>query len=388
MSSHGRIGTLNSAPSHSTPSSSTPATSSTDASTSLHQRVEQLVDEQLLPNATAVDRSGVLPVANFEAIAELRLFGMTVPAETGGLGLSPSENRAVLRRLSSGCGVTAFAFAQHHGATAAVAGTANESLRQSWLPRLVANTLAGTAFAHVRRSGPPALSAEASVDGWLLSGTAPWFTSWGQADVMSVAAVTSDGHMVWALLPAAEHGGLTVRKHFDLMVLGSTQTVELGFDRLVVAEDAVLGIEDHAAWLRRDRLLAARPSPLCLGIGDRALSELRLLDPGTAASFEPWWGDVAARGEEQCRSAEEFLRAKSSDEAEREALIAATALVRADVLTATQRLSTALLAVAGGAGVESAHTAQRLCREALFYVIQAQSADGKAATLSRLRPTP
>jgi hypothetical protein len=53
---------------------------------------------------------------------------------------------------------------------------------------------------------------------------------------------------------------------------------------------------------------------------------------------------------------------------------------------AVQRLCTALLAATGGAAMESGHPAQRLSREALFYVIQAQSGDGRAAMLRRLRP--
>ena len=54
---------------------------------------------------------------------------------------------------------------------------------------------------------------------------------------------------------------------------------------------------------------------------------------------------------------------------------------RAACLDLARRSTTALLASVGGAGMDLAHPAQRLAREADFYVIQAQTADGRAATL-------
>jgi hypothetical protein len=54
---------------------------------------------------------------------------------------------------------------------------------------------------------------------------------------------------------------------------------------------------------------------------------------------------------------------------------------RAACLDLARRATTALLAAVGGRGMDLAHPAQRLAREADFYVIQAQTADGRAATL-------
>ncbi len=54
---------------------------------------------------------------------------------------------------------------------------------------------------------------------------------------------------------------------------------------------------------------------------------------------------------------------------------------RAACLDLARRSTTALLAATGGRGMDLGHPAQRLAREADFYVIQAQTADGRAATL-------
>lgn len=345
-------------------------------------QVHELVEQTLVPGAMAVDQGSRFPSVNIAALAELGLFGMVVREADGGLGLSAAATRQILRSISSGCGATAFAFAQHHGATAAVATTKNAELRARWLPLLVSNTLAGTAFAHVRRPGTPVLRAVEDQDGWSLTGTAPWVTSWGHAEMMSVAASTDDGRLVWAFIPASEAPGLVVDKHFDLMVFQATNTVALRFDGRRVAASDVLSVIDAGPWAQRDRALAARPSPLCLGIGDRALRELRSVSPDLATSLESWWIGQAEAAEAQCRRVDEAIGAGAIDEA----LVAETAAARATALLSVQQLTTTLLAASGGSGIESDRTAQRLSREALFYVIQAQSPDGKQATIAALAP--
>lgn len=356
---------------------------STNAETSaLFERASSLVEDQLHPGAAEVDKAGFFPGSNLAAIGQLGLFGMVAPISLGGVGLSAAEARAMLRLLSSGCGATTFAFAQHHGATGAAAATENGELRDLWLSRLLSDTLAGTAFAHVRRLGEPVLRATPANDGWVLSGSAPWVTSWGSAEVMSVAAKTDDGRLVWVLLPAEEAAGLEVEKRFDLMVFQATQTVALRFDSLRVESSQVLSVVDFGRWAVRDRALSARPSPLCLGIGDRALAELSMVAPDTAASMEPWWSGQLVAAEDQCQLVDDAIVANAVDDA----LVATTAAARSAALLAVQRLTTTLLAASGGSAIERGHTAQRLSREALFYVIQAQSPDGKAATIDALVP--
>ena len=378
-------------------------------------RVENLVEQQLWPRSAEVDRGTTLPIEHFEAISALGLYAMAVPQSAGGLGLAPSEIRHILRLLASGCGVTAFAFAQHHGTIGAVVNTKNEPLRSRWLPRLVDDHLAGIAYAHVRRRGAPVLTAEPAGDGWLLNGSAPWVTSWGVAKVIGVAANTDDGRLLWALVPAAEAQGLSVAGNFDLMAYSATQTVALDFDRFEVGPEAVLSVGDMEDWSARDRLLAARPNPLCVGVGDRALAELQRIAPDVAAELAPWWAEVAAEAEAHSAAVDAAVaaiarggaiqgEATQSEAIQGEAIqseaiqseetqggresveVAEVAAARADTVLATQKLTTALLAATGGAAMEMGHSAQRLSREALFYVIQAQSGDGRAAMLSRLRP--
>lgn len=351
-----------------------PTTPAPPLEPSLDDGLERLVEDRLYPSAGETDGAAELPIGHFRALADLGLHGMVVPVEDGGLGLSPPQFRGVLRRLGSGCAATAFAFAQHHGTIGAVAASPNRELRDRWLRPLADDVLAGIAYAHVRRSGPPVLRAE-PVDGgaWILDGRAPWVTSWGLADVLGVAAVGDDGRMIWALVPAREGPSLRVARRFDLAVLGATATVALEFDRYRVEPDHLIEALDFGRWSARDRFLAARPNPLCLGVGDRALGLLTDTDPEAGAALAPGWHELAERAEAQSVAVDEHR-----------ADLATVAWTRAETVVAAQQLATALQAASGGRAIERSHPAQRLAREAGFFVVQAQNDEGRRAMLSRL----
>lgn len=340
---------------------------------SLLEEVEAFADDVLRPLSATVDQAAAIPTSNYESLAQLGLFAMALPRSAGGPGLSPPRIRRIMRVLGGGCGATAFAFAQHHGVVGAVARTENRALREQWLPKLATGTLGGTAFAHVRRAGPAAVRAIATDGGWLLDGEAPWGTSWGSAAVFSVAATSDEGDLVWVLVPGVEAEGFTVSTPLSLMVFGATATVRFTFDSFFVPHDQVLTVAEFAPWQSDDRRAAARPNPLCLGVGDRALT---LLAEAASDRVDPWrqdWQLTLDRAEEASVAVDE----RSDD-------IEAIAAVRAESVLAVQRLTTALLAASGGRGAELGHPAQQLAREALFYVVQAQNADGRAATLDAL----
>jgi alkylation response protein AidB-like acyl-CoA dehydrogenase len=349
----------------------------------LLEAVGRLADEVLWPAALSVDRATSIPRGHYDAIADLGLFAMLAPADLGGLGYGRERVRRVLRVLGGGCGATAFAFAQHGGVVAALSATANSPLRDRWLPALCDRSLGGTAFAHVRRAGAAAVRAERFGGGWRIDGLAPWATSWGTAEVFTVAATTTDDEMLWFLLPVGDGVPATIEasRPMELVTLDASETVSLRFSGHRVGDDDVLSVGEAAVWRVGDRRGAVRPNPLCIGVGDRALTELREAAPESAASLEGWWASFA----EQVMEAEVVppdVDAPDDGVAElEEREIARVAAARSSSVFATQRLTTALLASVGGRGADRNHVAQLLARVALFYVIQAQNDDGRRATL-------
>jgi len=346
-------------------------------------RFQQLLDQTkasaiglLTNNAASVDQASAIPAENLAAISEVGLYSMVVPTELGGLGLQPAQTRHIMRLLGGACGATAFSFAQHHSLAGAVAKSENVELRKRWLGPLSADVLGGTAFAHIRRPGPPAIIATRTSNGWRLDGEAPWVTSWGNAKAFSVAAVSEAGELVWVLVPGVGSSLMVPSEPMQFMVLNATSTVRLRFEGVVVPESDVIAVQSYASWQSFDQRISVRPNPLCLGVGDKALELLMAKGSDPGGHFAECWSETVARA----KAASLLVDEQGGD-------VAQIAAVRSECILEVQRLTTALLAAVSGLGTTLEHPAQRLAREALFYVVQAQSADGKAATLAALRGT-
>jgi alkylation response protein AidB-like acyl-CoA dehydrogenase len=339
---------------------------------------QRVADERLFPNAQDVDRSDRIPERNLAALADAGLFGLVGPAAHGGLDLDARSARRAMAAVGSGCGATFFVWVQHHGVVRALRSSTNDALVDAHLADLcVGRTLAGTAFAHVRRTGPPAVSATRIDGGWRLDGHAPWATSWGVADWFAVAAESGDGELVWSFVQGVGAHGVTATA-LELPVFGATSTVALRFDGCAVSDDQVIAVETAEEWRRADRRHASLGQPAVLGVAERArrlLADERDDDAAHAADA------LAVELGVRWAVDDDLVEALATDGGDVDRVIAAASDHRAACLDLARRATTALLAAVGGRGMELSHPAQRLAREADFYVIQAQTADGRAATL-------
>jgi alkylation response protein AidB-like acyl-CoA dehydrogenase len=346
----------------------------TGTSDEVVRRATVLADEVLFPRAQEVDRADRIPAESLAALADAGLFGVVGPTSHGGLDLGPAVARRTFAAVGSGCGATFFVWAQHHTTVRTLRSSSNAALVDSLLAKLCAGELlAGVAFAHVRRPGAPAVLATRVADGWTLLGHTPWTTSWGIADQFSVAAVSADGELVWSMLPAVGLDGVSATP-LALPVLASTGTVALTFDECFVPDDRVAAIEDIERWRSLDRIRSSIGQPAVLGVAERAI---RLI----AEIEEPQAHDAAGRLRAELNAIwmrdDEVLEAMlRGDDVAREG-----SDHRAACIDLARRATTGLLAAVGGRGMDLGHPAQRLAREADFYVIQAQTTDGRAATL-------
>lgn len=344
---------------------------------SVVETAQRVADEVLFPNAQDVDRSDRIPDRSLAALADAGMFGLVGPVTHGGSDLDARSMRRAMAAVGSGCGATFFVWAQHHGVVRALRSSSNEALVDAHLADLCAGrTLAGTAFAHVRRSGPPSISATRIDGGWRLDGDAPWATSWGVAGWFSVAAESADGELVWSLVAGAGARGVRATA-LALPVFRATATVALRFDGCVVPDDRIIAVESAEQWRGLDRRSAALGQPAVLGVAERARRLLaaepddeaaRVADALAAELIVRWGID------------ENLLGALAGID-DGDDVIAAASDHRAASLDLARRSTTALLAAVGGRGMDLSHPAQRLAREADFYVIQAQTTDGRSATL-------
>jgi alkylation response protein AidB-like acyl-CoA dehydrogenase len=354
----------------------------------LVQAARTVAATTLAPRAEETDRADRVPVENLDALADAGLFCLAgaQPGDVRG-STPPAVVRAVHEALAGACGATFFVWAQHHTPVRLLGRSENAALRKRWLdPLCSGRSLGGVAFAYLRWEGRAAVRAEPVANGYRVSGTAPWVTSWGLADVFAVAAHLPGQQVMWFLVDGLATEALRPSPPLALSAMQSTSTVTLDFDGLFVPSDDVMLVETLEAWRQQDRITTSQPSPAALGVAStscRLLSE-QAARAGSAMLTEA--SDALTADVDHSRRHAYGLADERLPDSGAQLLAHLDRMVEARVwnLATAQRASQALVTAVGGGAIARAHPAQRLVREASFYAVQAQTAPIRAACLRRL----
>jgi alkylation response protein AidB-like acyl-CoA dehydrogenase len=339
---------------------------------------QRLADELLAPQAQRVDATTV-PRASLDAIAAAGLLGLAGPREAGGAEAPAPVGRAVTEALAGGCGATWFVATQHALPLAMVAA-GREPLRARALAGMcTGSTLAGVAVSHLRRPGAPAVSARRTSGGWVVDGTVGWMTSWGICDVVLLGAQVGEGELVFALLPAREQEGLRADPPMRLAAMEAAVTTRLHLDRLHVPDELVADVADRGKWLEADRAKTANVTPAVFGLLRAIVTRLEEWAQRTASTEGRGLASALAREGAGTR-AQAYALIDDLPPAER---VGERLALRAHALELVNRSAAALVAAGGGASMSREHPHQRLAREALFHLVQAQTAPVRAATVAR-----
>ena len=338
-----------------------------------------LAGQLLRPAAERVDQDRVDP-ATLKAIGQAGLLGLAGPCGHGGAGAPAAVVREVNEVLAGADLATWFVTTQHAMPLAVLAASGNTALQDRWLgPLCTGGALAGVAVAHLRRPGPPAVTATPTPGGWRFDGHVGWMTSWGLCDVMLLGGLSGDGRVVFVLVPAVEGDGLRVSAPMHLAAMQATSTVTFDLDGFEVPAAEVAQVVDVRHWKEVDAAKTANVSAAVLGLQGEVVRRLT---------------DVAvARGDHTAAALADRLRAEAD-----EVRTAAYALIdhvpadeqvqdrldlRAHALELTLRSAAALVTVTGGSAMDVASPAQRHLREAAFLLVQAQTGPVREATLLR-----
>lgn len=190
-----------------------------------------------------IDRTGEMPPSVIEGLARLGCFGMKIPKEYGGLGLSQVNYNRVIAMIASYCGSTAVWLSAHQsiGAPQPLKLFGTEEQKRAYLPRLAAGTVSAFALTEPGVGSDPAnmeTTAE-PVDGgeaYRLNGEKLWCTNGPVAEIIVVMAntppVTVHGKtrkQITAFLVERSMPGVTVEHRCRFMGLHGIQNGVLRF---------------------------------------------------------------------------------------------------------------------------------------------------------------
>jgi alkylation response protein AidB-like acyl-CoA dehydrogenase len=147
----------------------------------------------------AIDRDGEIPDEAIEALAGIGAFGIKIPREHGGLGLSQLDYCRAIGLLASHCSNTTVLLGAHQsiGVPQPLKLFGSPEQQARYFPRLASGALSGFALTEAEAGSDPAAmttTAALSADGrhWVLNGEKLWCTNGTRAELLVVIARTPD----------------------------------------------------------------------------------------------------------------------------------------------------------------------------------------------------
>ncbi|MGO4108388.1 acyl-CoA dehydrogenase family protein [Paenibacillus sp. YAF4_2] len=95
--------------------------------------IRETVDEVIRQNAERIDREGVFPSENLQALAEKGWNSLIIPAEYDGLGLDYTAFALAAEEIGKGCPSTSLIYVMHVGAAQTLVYYGSEDQKQRWL---------------------------------------------------------------------------------------------------------------------------------------------------------------------------------------------------------------------------------------------------------------
>lgn len=252
---------------------------------------EQETVELILPEVTRflarhvrgdeIDRAGQIPASVREAAAALGLFGLTIPVEYGGAGLSLASTSRIIAEIARVDRSVAIMIGLHAGlGTRGLVEHGSPALKREWLPRLASGACVAS-FAATEASAGSDLTAirttgESTARGLRLDGEKSYVTNGGFAGLFTALVRTPGlgGSRAFSLV-AVPRGtpGVEIGREEDKLGIRGSSTVTVRFDGAVVPFCHVLGDPGRGTELTHGLLAWGRSlmSAGCVGTARAAV---------------------------------------------------------------------------------------------------------------------
>ena len=215
----------------------------------LQQEIQEFAQKEVATGAAERDEVAEMPEGLIRQLAELGLFGISIPEEYGGAGMGTVASSMVVEEISKACGGTGVLLSAHGSLCVdpiMIFGT--EEQKQKYLPGLASGETIGCLSLTEAGAGSDAGAASCAAvlkdDGWHVTGSKLFVTNGKEAGVMVLIAVTDPDdpkRRLSAFIAEKPQPGLRIGKLEKKLGIRCTSTAEFIFEDCVLPKDALLG---------------------------------------------------------------------------------------------------------------------------------------------------
>lgn len=351
-------------------------------------QLERYVRERLIPAEREVIENDRIPDAIVTEMRDMGLFGLTVPQEYGGAGLSTSQYARVVKTMAYAAPAYRSIFSINVGMfNSAIRNGGTEAQKAEWWPRIAAGEIAcfgltepgsGSDSAAMQTTARP----DPDGNGWVLNGTKRYITNAPHAAVGLIMARTEKDNLpknahVSAFIVPMDAPGVSVGSPDEKMGQSGSHIADVILEDVHVPGEALLGGETGKGFvfamksLDNGRISVGAAST---GYARRALdSALRYATERKAfgepiANFQLIQQMLAESETEiyaaECMMADVTLRADRGENILRKA-----AAFKVFASEMCGRVVDRVVQIYGGAGYLAEYDAERFFRDARIYRI-------------------
>ncbi|MBL8537422.1 MAG: acyl-CoA dehydrogenase family protein [Hyphomonadaceae bacterium] len=256
----------------------------TDTIEELLAGVRRFVNERLIPLEAKVAEDDAIPADVLAEMRALGMFGLSIPEEYGGLGLSMEAECRVMFEFCRSSPAFRSAFGTNVGIGSqglVMFGTAAQ--KQRWLPGVASGDVV-TSFALTEPeagSDSGAVRSRAERDGahYVLNGAKRYITNANRASLFTVMARTDQtakgGSGVSAFLVPSDLAGVSIGKPEKKMGQQGAHICDVNFDNVRVPAENRLGEEGQGFRVAMQVLDRGRLhiGSVCVGVAERLIEE-------------------------------------------------------------------------------------------------------------------
>ena len=360
----------------------------TESFTPLLDTLRRFVAERLRPLEAQVADNDAIPDSLIAEMRDMGLFGLSIPQEFGGLGLSMVEEIEVALVLGGTTPAMRSAFGTNVGiGSQAIVQDGNDAQKAAWLPRIASGEIitsfaltepdVGSDSGAVKTRATKAKSDDGA-DGYRLSGSKRYITNADKADLFTVMARTGGegASGVSAFLVPRDSPGLSVGAPEAKMGQQGAHVCDVNFDDVFVPSENRVGPEGEGfkvamRVLDRGRL---HISAVCVGVAERLIADAvayatQRKQFGQPISDFQMIQAMIADSKAECMAAKALVRATAikKDAGERITLDCAAAKLIASEMVG--RVADRAVQILGGAGYIADYGVERLYRDVRLFRI-------------------